>query len=55
MDNNNLNEFTLTKQIAKHGSQSIIVLPKILESELRPKTLIEVKIRVLKTPEEVEE
>jgi hypothetical protein len=46
-----MDEFTLTKLVAKHGSQSIIVLPKILDQELRPKTLIEVKIKILKRPD----
>ncbi|MEK6863239.1 MAG: hypothetical protein AABW53_00925 [Nanoarchaeota archaeon] len=45
-------EFTLTKQISKQGSQSIIVIPKILNTKLKPKTLVEVKIKV---PEEVQE
>ncbi|MEK6853460.1 MAG: hypothetical protein AABX64_02140 [Nanoarchaeota archaeon] len=45
-------EFTLTKQISKQGSQSIIVIPKILNTKLKPKTLVEVKIKVL---EEVQE
>lgn len=43
-----MHEFTLTKQICKHGTQSIIVIPKILQAELRPKTLVEVKIKVLR-------
>lgn len=42
-----MNEFTLTKQISKQGDQSIIVIPKILNSRLKPKTLVEIKIRVL--------
>mgnify|MGYP001608236465 CR=1 FL=1 len=40
-------EFTITKQISKQGSQSIIVIPKILNSKLKPKTLVEVKIKIL--------
>lgn len=41
------NEFTLTKQVAKHGSQAVIVIPKMLQDVLKPKTLVEVKIKVL--------
>ncbi|MBS3169929.1 hypothetical protein J4210_05590 [Candidatus Woesearchaeota archaeon] len=41
-------EFTLTKQVAKHGKQGIIVLPKILEGDLSPGTLVELKIKVLR-------
>jgi len=43
-----MEEFTLTKQIVKHGSQSIIILPKILDDVLKPKTLVELKIKVIK-------
>jgi len=43
-----MTEYTLTKQIAKHGDQAIIVLPKILKRELKPKTLVEIRIKVLK-------
>lgn len=42
-----MNEFTLTKKISKQGNQSIIVIPKILNTKLKPKTLVEIKIRVL--------
>ena len=41
-------EFTLTKKIAKHGNQSILVIPRILESELKPRTIVKVTIEILK-------
>ncbi len=41
-------EFRITKKIAKHGSQAIIVVPRVLEEELRPGTVAEVTIRILK-------
>jgi len=41
--------FTITKKIAKHGQQAIIVVPKILEEALKPGTIVELKINVLKT------
>ena len=44
-------EYTLTKQIAKHGRQSIIVIPRFLEEELKPKTLVEIKIKILRSVE----
>jgi hypothetical protein len=28
--------FTITKKIAKHGKQEVIVVPKLLEEELKP-------------------
>ena len=40
-------QFTITKKIAKHGNQAIIVIPKILEDNLRPGTVAEVQISVL--------
>ena len=40
-------EFTITKKIAKHGSNSIIVIPKILQGELKPKMIVELNIKVL--------
>ena len=41
-------QFTITKRIAKHGKQSIIVIPRLLENELKPGTVAKVTIDVLK-------
>ena len=43
----NNKKFTITKKIAKHGSQSIIVIPRILEDKLKPGTIAEIKINVI--------
>ena len=40
-------QFTITKRIAKHGNQAIIVVPKLLENELSPGTIVELKIDVI--------
>jgi len=40
--------YTITKKIAKHGSQAIIVIPRVLESELAPGTIVEVRLNVLR-------
>ncbi len=40
--------FTITKRIAKHGSQAIIVIPKELQGELRPKSIVEITINLIK-------
>jgi len=40
-------QFTLTKKIAKHGTQAVIIIPKILEEQLKPGTLAEIKIEVI--------
>lgn len=42
-----MTEFTLTKQISKQGDQSVIIIPSFLKSKLKPKTLVEIKIKVL--------
>jgi hypothetical protein len=42
-----MNEFTLTKQISKQGAQNIIIIPAFLRDKLRPKTLVEIKIKIL--------
>ena len=40
--------YTITKKIAKHGDQAIIVIPKFLQDELKPKTIVEIKINIVK-------
>lgn len=42
-----MKQFTITKRIAKHGSQAIIVIPRILEKELKPGTIAKVTIDVI--------
>ena len=41
------NQFIITKKIAKHGNQAIIVIPKILEESLKPGTIAKITINVL--------
>ena len=48
-----LKTFTITKRIAKHGKQSVIVIPSFLQSELKPKTIVEVRVNVIKESEDV--
>jgi len=43
--------FTITKRIAKHGNQAVIVIPSFLKSELKPKTIVEVKLSIVKEAE----
>jgi hypothetical protein len=40
-------EYTITKRIAKHGTQSVIIIPSILQNEIRPNTPVEVRITVI--------
>ncbi len=42
-----MKEYTLTKQISKQGGQNIIIIPTVLKNKLKPKTLVEIRIRVL--------
>ena len=46
-----MKQFTITKKIAKHGSQAIIVVPKILEKELKPNTIVKLTIDVVREAE----
>lgn len=40
-------QFTIRKKIAKHGENSIIVIPKLLQRELRPRTIVDIEIKVV--------
>ncbi len=41
-----MKQFIITKKIAKHGSQAIIVVPRMLEQHLRPGTMVQLTIDV---------
>lgn len=51
---NNKTNFNIIKKIAKHGSQAIIVVPRLLEEQLKPGTIVELNIDVLKEAEQDE-
>ena len=44
-----MKEFTITKKVAKHGKQAIIVIPRVLEDNLKPGTLVEIKLKIKET------
>ncbi len=44
--------YTITKRISKHGSQAVITIPKLLEKDLKPGTVAEIRITVLKEAEQ---
>jgi len=48
MTNTTAQTYTITKRIAKHGEQAIICIPKILEDKIKPGTLTQITIEVLK-------
>ena len=42
-----MKQFTITKKIAKHGDQAVIIIPRILQDELSPQTIVKLTIDVL--------
>jgi len=42
-----MKEITITKQIAKHGKQSVIIIPSFLRETLKPKTIVRAVISIL--------
>ena len=40
-------QFTIRKRIAKHGVNSIIVIPKLLQGDLPRGTIVELNIKIL--------
>ena len=45
---NKQKSYTITKRIAKHGKQSVILIPKSLREQLKPRTIVELKINIIK-------
>ncbi len=43
--------YIITKKIAKHGNQAVIVIPSFLNDELKPRTVVEVKITIVREAE----
>ena len=39
--------FTITKRIAKHGKQAVIIVPAMLQEHLKPGNLVEIKIEII--------
>jgi len=48
-------QYTITKKIAKHGKQAVILIPKVLEEQLKPGTVAEIKINVLEDEKKEDE
>ncbi|MFT4303046.1 MAG: hypothetical protein ACMXYG_00640 [Candidatus Woesearchaeota archaeon] len=48
MNSTTTKSYTIIKKVAKHGNQAIVVIPRILESELKPGTIVNIKIDVIK-------
>ncbi|HLD88813.1 MAG TPA: hypothetical protein VI894_01255 [Candidatus Nanoarchaeia archaeon] len=41
-------QYIITKKIAKHGNQAIIVIPKMLQEDLKPNTIVKITLDVIK-------
>ena len=54
INNQPAKQFNIRKKIAKHGENSIIVIPKLLQGELRPKMVVDIQINVVEDVEEME-
>ena len=39
--------FVITKKIAKHGKQAVIIIPALLQEHLKPGMLTEIKIEII--------
>jgi hypothetical protein len=39
--------YTITKKIAKHGKQSVLIIPTLLQEQLSPGKLVEVNIEII--------
>ena len=47
-----MKSFNLVKRIAKHGRQNVIMIPSLLQDELKAGSVVQLKIDVLKEGEE---
>lgn len=45
-----MKQFIITKKIAKHGKQAVIIIPTVLQDELKPKTVVKLTMHVLENP-----
>ena len=43
--------YRITKRIAKHGKQAIIVIPKKLQEDLSPETIVDLEITIIRRPD----
>ena len=42
-----IKSYTITKRIAKHGKQAVIIIPTLLQEHLQPGTLVEIKLEII--------
>jgi hypothetical protein len=46
-----MKDIIITKQIAKHGKQSVIIIPSFLRDKLKPKTIVRATISIVEDEE----
>ena len=44
-------KYIITKRVAKHGKQAVILVPKVLENSLKPGTITQLTIEILEEEE----
>ncbi|MFH1592843.1 MAG: hypothetical protein ABIB47_05760 [Candidatus Woesearchaeota archaeon] len=44
-------QFVITKRIAKHGRQAVIIVPALLQNQLKPGTLLQLTMDILEESE----
>lgn len=42
-----LKQFTITKKIAKHGKQAVIIVPTLLQEHLSPGKLVQITLEII--------
>ena len=47
----NSQTFTITKKIAKHGNQAVIIVPTVLQDRLSAGKLVQVNIEIIENDE----
>jgi hypothetical protein len=52
MEANTQKSYIITKKISKHGKQAVIVIPSCLQHDLKPRTIVEVRINIIKEAED---
>ncbi len=47
-----MKQFVITKKIAKHGKQNVVVIPRVLEEELKSGTIAKITFDVVREVED---
>ncbi len=45
-------QFTITKKIAKHGKQAVIIVPTLLQDRLKPGTIAKITFEIIELNEQ---